>query len=94
MLVFSAEAETGQQIHINLRTISSNVTHPHAAVSILRHYAQFTISNAFIQIVDDVVGTFLWASGPRVIIWNWKTGNLLVVSVITRPLARLPLYLF
>lgn len=82
MFVFSAEVETGQQIHINLRTISSNLSHPQASVPILRHVTQFTISNAFIQIVDDVVGTFLWASGPRVIIWNWKTGNLLVVSAM------------
>jgi hypothetical protein len=77
---FSDNADTGQQIHINLRTISTNATHPQASVPVLHHDTQYAISNAFIQIVDDVVGMFLWTFGPRVIIWNWKTGNLLVVS--------------
>lgn len=31
------------------------------------------------QIVDDVVGMFFWVHGPGFVIWNWKTGEKIVV---------------
>lgn len=40
------------------------------------------MTSAFIQIVDDVIGMMFWMEldNPRITIWNWKTGQILVVS--------------
>lgn len=47
------------------------------------------IQGAILQIVDDVVGFMSWNNvGSRLFIWNWRKGDLLVVSVST--LATIP----
>ncbi|EGN97719.1 hypothetical protein SERLA73DRAFT_184538 [Serpula lacrymans var. lacrymans S7.3] len=40
----------------------------------------FPITNAFIQIVDDVIGMMFWAEpqGPRITLWDWKSGKFLI----------------
>lgn len=66
-------------IKVHLRTISTNVRHPKAARAELTAEIQFLLGSSFIQIVDDVVGLFFWVHGPGLIIWNWITGEIIVV---------------
>ncbi|TFK51304.1 hypothetical protein OE88DRAFT_1659202 [Heliocybe sulcata] len=65
-------------VQIHLRTLSTNVYHPNTTCPIFRHVTPFRIGNAFIQIVDDVVGLFFWADGPGLLIWSWKDGRVCV----------------
>lgn len=65
-------------VQIHLRTISTNEPHPETTCPIFRHVTPFRIGNAFIQIVDDVVGLFFWAEGPGLLIWSWKDGRVCV----------------
>ena len=64
---------------VNLRTISENKPHPGAGKTELRAPIPFSVGASFIQIVDDVIGVFFWVHGPGLIIWNWRTGRLVVV---------------
>lgn len=70
-------------IEVYIRTISSNIQHPAAASPMLRTISPFPMNSAFIQIVDDVVGMMFWTEpqGGRIVIWSWKTGEMLVVSL-------------
>ncbi|KAG1792330.1 uncharacterized protein HD556DRAFT_1528034 [Suillus plorans] len=65
---------------VHIRTISSNVKHPEASSPILRTLTPSIMTSAFIQIVDDVIGMMFWMEldNPRITIWNWKTGQILV----------------
>jgi len=40
------------------------------------------MTNSFIAIAEDVLAVFFWIENPGLIIWNWKSGTLLVVSPI------------
>lgn len=64
---------------VHIRTISSNVKHPEASSPVLSTLTPSTITSAFIQIVDDVIGMMFWMEfeNPRITIWNWKTGQVL-----------------
>ena len=59
--------------------MSQNSTHPNAAKHFLEATIPFHIGSCFVQIVDDVVGMFFWVHGPGFVIWNWKTGERIVV---------------
>jgi hypothetical protein len=65
---------------VHIRTISSNVKHPEATSPVLRTLTLSTMTSAFIQIVDDVIGMMFWVEfeSPHITIWNWKTGQILV----------------
>ncbi|KAG1882376.1 hypothetical protein F4604DRAFT_1921544 [Suillus subluteus] len=65
---------TGVHIH----TISSNFKHPEALSPVIRTLTQSTMTSAFIQIVDDVIGMMFWMEfeNPHITIWNWKTGQI------------------
>ncbi|KAI1793750.1 hypothetical protein LXA43DRAFT_1081303 [Ganoderma leucocontextum] len=68
----------GLSFTIRLRTISGNKPHPQARVPQLQAPVPFQVGNSFVQIVDDVVGAFFWVRGPGLIIWNWRTGKIVV----------------
>lgn len=52
----------------------------------------FAFDRATVQICDDVLAFFLFVrSVPRVLIWQWTTGILLVVSSSLIPRAQYPL---
>lgn len=70
------------QIQIHLMTISSHKPHPEAANAVIVHTCTlpFVMTNSFIAIAEDVLAIFFWIENPGLIIWNWKSGNLLVVS--------------
>lgn len=62
--------------------MKENKHHPMAAQHTLEtsFWEQMhTISS--VQIVDDIVGVFCSAHGPALAIWNWHTGEQLVVGV-------------
>jgi hypothetical protein len=79
----TALRRTGQvteyKVHVHLRTISTNSTHPDAAIPVLECNTPFPITNAFIQIVHDIVGMFVCSGSPILMLWNWQTGELLAV---------------
>ena len=66
-----------QGIHIHFRTMSENVGHPLAAHRDVFCHAPHFLSGAEIQIADDVVSV---QTRQKLLIWNWKTGILLVVN--------------
>ena len=68
-------------LELHVRTISTNRTHPEARVPVLCTAVMYPITGGFVQIVDDVVGMmyFVDPTRPRITIWNWKTGNRVVV---------------
>lgn len=82
---------TSVQIKVHLRTISTNAKHPLAAKECLQAPIPFEVGTCFIQIVHDVVGMFFWLHGPGLLIWNWRTGNMLVVRQLPSMFAALPL---
>jgi hypothetical protein len=65
-------------------TISSHKPHPEAANPVIIHTCSlpFVMTNSFIAIAEDVLAIFFWIENPGLIIWNWKSGKLLVVSFI------------
>ncbi|KII84882.1 hypothetical protein PLICRDRAFT_179210 [Plicaturopsis crispa FD-325 SS-3] len=66
-------------MRIHLRDMSNNTTHPEASQpTLVIPNIQSSASNSFISVVDDVVGVYAYELGPRLIIWNWKTGVTLV----------------
>lgn len=73
------------QIQIHIMTISTHKPHPEAAVPIISHSCglPFVMTNSFIAIAEDVLAIFFWIENPGLIIWNWKSGKVLVVSSIS-----------
>lgn len=66
-------------LKIHIRTISTNKQHPQAAKPCLIAPVPFTIGTCFIQIVQDVVGMFFWLHEPSLLVWNWRTAEVLVL---------------
>jgi len=65
-------------------TVSSHRPHPEATHPVITHTCSlpFVMTNSFIAIAEDVLAIFFWIENPGLIIWNWKSGKLLVVSSI------------
>ncbi|KAI9059862.1 hypothetical protein FKP32DRAFT_1595876 [Trametes sanguinea] len=82
MAIVAAEAGSDLPDNIGLRvvlrTMSENKPHPLAANTELRDLVPFELGTSFIQIFDDVVGVFFWVHGPGLIIFNWRTGKIVV----------------
>ncbi|KAG6372438.1 hypothetical protein JVT61DRAFT_7535 [Boletus reticuloceps] len=76
-------------LELHIRTMSTNQTHPEARVPVLCTPVLYPVTSVFVQIVDDVVGIMhcVDPSRPRITIWNWKTGRL----VVDRASSNLPL---
>lgn len=68
-------------LELHVRTMSTNQTHPEARVPVLCTHVLYPITSVFVQIADDVVGIMYCVdpARPRITIWNWKTGHLVVV---------------
>ncbi|GJE99684.1 F-box protein [Phanerochaete sordida] len=64
-------------IKIYIRSISKNEKHPLATDECLSAPSP-QIGTCFIQIVHDVVGVFFWLDEPGLLVWNWRSGKLLV----------------
>jgi hypothetical protein len=68
-------------ICVHLRKLSTGVVAPHPAakVPVLCRPALGPVHGCMIQIVEDVVGMYFWMPFHSVLIWNWMTGEELVV---------------
>ncbi|KAI6144466.1 hypothetical protein BKA82DRAFT_4178295 [Pisolithus tinctorius] len=57
--------------------------HPDARSATLRMPVLLPVTNAFMQIVDDIVGMlyFIEPERPHITLWNWKTGKVVVVLI-------------
>ncbi|KAH8111595.1 hypothetical protein DFH11DRAFT_1690281 [Phellopilus nigrolimitatus] len=66
-------------VSVHLRTISTNANHPLASAPVLKHSLKAPFEGAEMQICDDVVAIFIRILNvPRLLIWQWTTGKLLV----------------
>ncbi|KAF8551145.1 hypothetical protein OG21DRAFT_322383 [Imleria badia] len=67
-------------LELHIRTMSTNQTHPETRVPVLCTPVLYPITSVFVQIVDDIVGIMYCVdpARPRITIWNWKTGHLVV----------------
>jgi hypothetical protein len=86
----SSSAAAGADIRVHLRRLSAGVVAPHPAAKnpVLCHRALGPVHGCMIQIVEDVVGMYFWMPFHGVLIWNWMTGEELVV----RPQNPSPLF--
>jgi hypothetical protein len=68
-------------ICVHIRKLSAGVVAPHPAakVPVLCRPALGPVHGCMIQIVEDVVGVYFWMPFHGVLIWNWMTGEELVV---------------
>lgn len=66
-------------LELHIRTISTNQPHPDARAPVLCMPMWYLVTHVSIQIVDDVVGVSYCIDPVRMAIWNWKTGQLVVV---------------
>ena len=80
----SPDAAAGADIRVHLRRLSAGAVVPHPAASnpVLCRRAVSTVHGCMIQIVEDVVGMYFWMPFHGVLIWNWMTGEELVVRLI------------
>ncbi|KAH7886541.1 hypothetical protein F5I97DRAFT_1966709 [Phlebopus sp. FC_14] len=67
-------------VELHVRTISTNKVHPDAKEPVLETTDPVSVSSAFIQIADDIVGMLFYTEPerPRLTLWNWKTGKQVV----------------
>ena len=79
----TAEGSATADICVHLRRLSSGVVAPHPAakVPVLCRLALGPVHGCMIQIVEDIVGMYFWMPFHAVLIWNWMTGDELVVRL-------------
>lgn len=58
--------------------------HTHARHPVLEFVvpADTFIRTIELELADDMIGVFLTAGAPRLLIWNWKEGYLISVGVL------------
>ena len=70
----------GADICIHLRKLSAvDALHPAAKTPVLCRRAIGPVHGCMIQIVEDIVGMYFWMPFHAVLIWNWMSGEELVV---------------
>jgi len=79
------DPRTGADIRVHLRRLSAGAVAPHPAASnpVLSWRAMGAVHGCMIQIVEDVVGMYFWMPFHGVLIWNWMTGEELVMRLVT-----------
>ena len=80
----SLDAEAaGADIRMHLRRLSTGAlaAHPAASHPVFCQRAVSAVHGCMIQIVEDVVGMYFWIPFRGVLIWNWMTGEELVVRL-------------
>jgi hypothetical protein len=67
---------------MHLRSISANEKHPRAMHAVISQPMNTGFEGADIQICNDIIAIVVRISNiPRVIIWQWTTGKLLMVNL-------------
>jgi hypothetical protein len=70
----------GADICVHLRKLSAVVApHPAAKTPVLCRRAVGPVHGCMIQIVEDIVGMYFWMPFHAVLIWNWTSGEELLV---------------
>lgn len=77
-------------LRVHIRSISTNAIHPQAQQSPLKFtviprpgYPGNTASTAFLQIAHNILAVYFhYAPDRRVLIWDWTTSDLILVSSI------------
>ena len=70
----------GADICVHLRKLSAVVTpHPAAKSPMLCRRAIGPVHGCMIQIVEDIVGMYFWMPFHAMLIWNWMSGEELLV---------------
>lgn len=84
----------GREVNLHLRTLSTNVPHPGARRPILKFPIPYNprsndLSSVTIQLAADLLSLFFSTGpgSPHLLLWDWTTGNAILVSVHTRILA-------
>lgn len=68
-------------MRVHLRTISTNKSHPAAMLSTLVHGMKLRFDGTAIYICDDIIAIVVRVHNvSRVMIWQWTTGQLLLVG--------------
>lgn len=75
---------TDKELAIHLHSLTSNTCHPGASSPVIRYRVTLTTergwsTRANIIICDDIVGLLLGTDTPRLIVWKWKSGDMIVV---------------
>jgi hypothetical protein len=80
----SPGAAGGGDIRVHLRKLSAGAVaaHPAASNPVLCRRGLGLVHGCMIQIVEDVVGMYFWMPFHGVLIWNWMTGEEIVVCLI------------
>jgi len=67
-------------LELHVRTISTNEAHPRAKSPVLRTPVLYPVTSVCVHIADDVVGVMycIDPARPRITVWNWHTGKLVV----------------
>ena len=68
-------------MRVRLLSLSTKLSHPEAAfLELTQDLESIALTVSDFQVANDVVALFRLNS-PILIIWNWKTGALLIVSL-------------
>jgi hypothetical protein len=77
----------GADICVHLRKLSAVVApHPAAKNPMLCRRAIGPVHGCMIQIIEDIVGMYFWMPFHAVLIWNWMTGEELMVRPYHLPI--------
>lgn len=78
-----------RQVNLHVRTLSTNIPHPEAHKPVIQFNIPFNprgndLSAVTIQLASDVLSLFFSTGpgSPHLILWDWKTGTVLLVSGI------------
>ena len=80
----SPDAAAGADIRVHLRRLSAGAVAPHPSASnpVLCWRAPSAVHGCMIQIIEDAVGMYFWMPFHWLLIWNWMSGEQLVVRLI------------
>ncbi|THH13948.1 hypothetical protein EW146_g6329 [Bondarzewia mesenterica] len=85
IFVGGAAASAAGELSIHFRSLSANAAHPNARQPILRHRVMLSASRCIVQIVDDVISITLSDVPCGFMVWNWRSGELLVSAAGCTP---------
>ncbi|KAH9031028.1 hypothetical protein EDB85DRAFT_2146371 [Lactarius pseudohatsudake] len=90
----SSAPNSGAGVCVHLRKLSAGAVVPHPAVKVpvLCSRAPGPVHGCMIQVVEDIVGVYFRMPLHGVLIWNWMTGEELVVRLFIPPCVLLTSY--
>lgn len=76
---------TDKELAIHLHSLTSNTSHPDASSPTIHYRVTLTTetgwsTRANIIICGDIVGLLFGTYIPRLIVWKWKSGDMIVVG--------------